>query len=1815
MSKGGNKSSLLSNEAGDGVKKAVGKPPVKTNANPAAGASTPNPSDPVPYPGSTDPGIPLSQGLLDRAQKKDPESQYNLAWAYARNGQHNVAINWFIKASQQGHQNAKLDVDYYLKGAGHAHLSKDELLNANMAANRKVVEDDEDELNESNEWPDDNDDNNDNDDKDEKKNDATPAASDKAPNPAKDPTAPKPAAKTPAAVAKSTNAVTTYTNAEIEAFRRRAKGGDPEAKKIIAEYDKKLSGDKPNPTPNPNPPPNYPVDNDGHPDVPFSSELYNKAVREEDPESIYLLAWAFAKGNGTTKNHEQAKFYFEHAANVHKHEKAKIEGVDYYASAEGMKLLSQQKPAATATATTDKSAPPAVSQDATTSDPHQAAYEAKTPEEKLNTWRDEHEAFRNGTSGIADEKEIIANIQHFKGIVEYNKLTEPEKKLAFDDLTEAQKKEIDPKYVTSVKSTPAAIAAPVKQQPAASTTPAQQQQQQQQQPQPVVQTAAVVTTPDLDEPATKVTLKEKKEIDDEILLLDFSEKPEKLSEYMEKTKKAIKNDAGEMLLRLGEFHERANNHKEAFKLYKEARDKGNSSAMFKLGRTYEGRLLPGVAKREPKKAFKYYEEAANAGNVEAQYQAGLMLSRGEGAKQNKRKALEMFQKAGESGHADACFHCGLINQAGLVENNMAHPNPAEALKWFQKASELGSDKAKERLSLDGIKPRPTKPKEAQKEAAAVIDLKKFAEDAYRLGQHFQSKRNYTKGTKWLEKAAKLGNVSAQFALARAYESGETEKFVDLIAARHWYNKVANQTGNADLAEKASNAVANLALIDIRNSKAFGTLGSATQTLIERIISNSDGKISLSDLQTIHQELNNKVTPNLAQWTNDEQVAFRTDMSDLAKQIGKLQPKITATPAPQQPTQTAPAASDKPAATDKKAAEPTPVQKKQTELAEMAKKTHEITLLNGVKSTYTLRPSNVNKPDAPVYTLQPPQIKGANIDDGYRIYITPEGKYEIKRTQQPQPNGPIIETVIGKIDTFEGVIKGVSGDIQRRMQENAPDAAVVQPQPVLNATPNFPTINVTPTQKGAPQQPGQVATGAAGGYGGQFPNQPPSPPPPQPGIPIGFIQNGVIYHYSNNPAQQYYQPPQPWPPMPYNPYGYPGYNHYPDERMQQASHYQQFMRAQHDAYMRMTQGMAQPMQPMQQMQPSSMPFPTANGFPPQYPQNQQYPQQPQFVQQFFPGNQQQVPQQRMQQTPQAGPQGQNLGMAAGAISQNPIPTQRAGAQMPTLVSQTGPFASNAGPRLGTVANTNQAIGTMPSLSAGQQQLGQVTPATLQTPQIVSQPVVPKQPAGPPPTKRTRELLDNTDKMIYRAETSGQLTEYLLGRAINGLKNKSKDQVEKVNLACDAIDKLEEANNALAEQLKTLADELKGAKLVADTFKNDKKEFEKHNAQVKFLQSAIDQTEKQIKENNRILEYAEKANLKKVKSNVHYTAGKGGGFDAIVATTVGTGLILPISMGFMKAGQWAWQAGGKTWEKSKFAAQWFASSANPPDFEGGFQEPVDWIGKKTWNTIITGGKGPFSPWNPILMPFRLLGGLIGGSLWCLGKLTGLVGAAVSLAVGGLVATPTAAVLGSVAGGIVGGIGTPIVAAQLASKEGLSTELIAHKLPAQIMAIGGDKPPEYTTKEDARKYAVISGFERYREDLQELNKHRDHPQYKELLAEKLQEIGEYEQQIYAGYKAQDTLHISEAQHTTSVSTYLENRLGPSEPTPIANKTEGKVTADSSHVAPETEEPSVQHLPGFNASAQNGTSSPSVAVTATAAVKDEKKEQEQHHGPSAAP
>lgn len=145
------------------------------------------------------------------------------------------------------------------------------------------------------------------------------------------------------------------------------------------------------------------------------------------------------------------------------------------------------------------------------------------------------------------------------------------------------------------------------------------------------------------------------------------------------------------------------------------------------------------------KATYYYKLAAEQGHDIAQFNLGDMYENGKGVEQSYTKAAEWYCKAAEQGNHEAQRQLGYLYDVGLG----VELNKIRAAELYRKAG--------------------------------YVDP----------GLMYETERNYEKAIEWYVRAAKQGDVRAQYSLGRMYIEGKGVE-QNYVKAAEWYCNAAEQ---------------------------------------------------------------------------------------------------------------------------------------------------------------------------------------------------------------------------------------------------------------------------------------------------------------------------------------------------------------------------------------------------------------------------------------------------------------------------------------------------------------------------------------------------------------------------------------------------------------------------------------------------------------------------------------------------------------------------------------------------------------------------------------------------------------------------------------------------------------------------------------------------------------------------------------------------------------------------------------------------------------------------------------------------------------
>jgi TPR repeat protein/tRNA A-37 threonylcarbamoyl transferase component Bud32 len=214
---------------------------------------------------------------------------------------------------------------------------------------------------------------------------------------------------------------------------------------------------------------------------------------------------------------------------------------------------------------------------------------------------------------------------------------------------------------------------------------------------------------------------------------------------------------------LGSHHynlKNAEEYKKAFEYFKAAANHKYLLAQYNLGLCYEfGR----GTEKDLGQAEACYKEAADRGHSSAQYKRGLHYYNSKDAAE-KKKGFEYFRSVAEQKHLNGQFYLGCCYENGIgTEINLE-----EAVKYYKMAEARGHKNAKEgltrcmerqyKLGLECKAKGNFEEMVNRFKAAAELN---HPEANYQLGVYYIDKKEYKKGISYYEHAQELGHLRAE----------------------------------------------------------------------------------------------------------------------------------------------------------------------------------------------------------------------------------------------------------------------------------------------------------------------------------------------------------------------------------------------------------------------------------------------------------------------------------------------------------------------------------------------------------------------------------------------------------------------------------------------------------------------------------------------------------------------------------------------------------------------------------------------------------------------------------------------------------------------------------------------------------------------------------------------------------------------------------------------------------------------------------------------------------------------------------------------
>ena len=248
----------------------------------------------------------------------------------------------------------------------------------------------------------------------------------------------------------------------------------------------------------------------------------------------------------------------------------------------------------------------------------------------------------------------------------------------------------------------------------------------------------------------------------------------------------------------------------AFQLFQQEAEKGNALAMYDLARMFADGLGreadPNAAQDWYAKALAAFMEAESSAKERQkpylQYRIGKLYAAGLGTEQDYGKAAEWFARAVRQNHKYAQYSlAGLYYRGQGVEQDYRQARNLYRCSAEQENPYASYELAK--MYRDGIGTEPNGQQAAtyfEWAFQGFLALEKKSHDdklQYRLGQMFYTgtgtEKEETKAVEFWQKAARLGNANAQYALASHWLKTGTG---DLQLALEWIQKAAEGENTA-----------------------------------------------------------------------------------------------------------------------------------------------------------------------------------------------------------------------------------------------------------------------------------------------------------------------------------------------------------------------------------------------------------------------------------------------------------------------------------------------------------------------------------------------------------------------------------------------------------------------------------------------------------------------------------------------------------------------------------------------------------------------------------------------------------------------------------------------------------------------------------------------------------------------------------------------------------------------------------------------------------------------------------------------------------
>ncbi len=211
----------------------------------------------------------------------------------------------------------------------------------------------------------------------------------------------------------------------------------------------------------------------------------------------------------------------------------------------------------------------------------------------------------------------------------------------------------------------------------------------------------------------------------------------------------------------------------------------------------EARVLDDIGVRAKKKIKRWAKQLLSlpfAENAKYYWGQGNRYKEGWGVPKDPAEAMKWYRKAANLGNVNAQFMLGLLYRYG----NGVPQDYAEAAKWYRKAADLGYTLAQKSLGemYEEGQGMPQDYAEAMKWYREAADLG-YGDACERLGEMYEKgcgvPQNSSEAAQWYRKAANLGDGEKQYELGLRFQEGRGITRDDTEAV--WWYRRAAEKGN------------------------------------------------------------------------------------------------------------------------------------------------------------------------------------------------------------------------------------------------------------------------------------------------------------------------------------------------------------------------------------------------------------------------------------------------------------------------------------------------------------------------------------------------------------------------------------------------------------------------------------------------------------------------------------------------------------------------------------------------------------------------------------------------------------------------------------------------------------------------------------------------------------------------------------------------------------------------------------------------------------------------------------------------------------